>query len=67
MNPEHEYKFYDDKACFNFVEHEFPEYYDAYVNLPKNVERSDFFRILVVLKEGSKNKSCTSSLEGNPY
>ena len=52
MNPEYEYKFYDDKACFNFVEHEFPEYYDAYVNLPKNVERSDFFRILVVLKEG---------------
>ena len=29
MNPEYEYKFYDDKACFNFVEHEFPEYYDA--------------------------------------
>jgi mannosyltransferase OCH1-like enzyme len=52
MNPEYEYKFYDDKACFNFVEHEFPEYYDAYVNLPKNVERSDFFRILVVLREG---------------
>ena len=52
MNPEYEYKFYDDKACSDFVEREFPEYYDAYVNLPKNVERSDFFRILVVLREG---------------
>jgi mannosyltransferase OCH1-like enzyme len=52
MNPGYEYKFYDDKACSDFVEREFPEYFDVYLNLPKNVERSDFFRILVILREG---------------
>jgi mannosyltransferase OCH1-like enzyme len=52
MNPGYEYKFYDDNACDDFVKREFPEYYDAYAKLPKNVERSDFFRILVVLRKG---------------
>ena len=34
------------------MEREFPEYYDAYVSLPKDVERSDFFRYLIVLHTG---------------
>lgn len=37
-------RFYNDDACLNFVRREFPEYFEAYMNLPKDVERADFFR-----------------------
>ncbi len=43
-NPGWEVRFYDDNACIEFVKREFPEYFDAYKRLPKDVERSDFFR-----------------------
>lgn len=29
-NPNWEIRFYDDEACLEFVQHEFPEYLDAY-------------------------------------
>jgi hypothetical protein len=45
-------RFYDDQACLDFVRREFPEYLDAYGSLPKDVERSDFFRYMVVLRLG---------------
>ena len=51
-NPAWQTRFYDDAACVSFVRSEFPEYYDAYTSLPKDVERSDFFRYLVVLRLG---------------
>ena len=44
-NPGWKTRFYNDAECYKFVEREFPEYYDAYVSLPKDVERSDFFRV----------------------
>jgi hypothetical protein len=37
-------RLYSDEACLNFVRREFPEYFEAYMNLPKEVERADFFR-----------------------
>lgn len=37
-------RFYDDVAATNFVRREFPEYLEAYLSLPKDVERADFFR-----------------------
>ena len=37
-------RFYDDEACIQFVSREFPGYLQAYRQLPKDVERSDFFR-----------------------
>ena len=37
-------RFYDDEACIEFVSREFPAYLQAYRQLPKDVERSDFFR-----------------------
>ena len=52
LNPGWEMRFYDDAMCRQFVRAEFPEYYDAYLALPKDVERSDFFRYLVVLHTG---------------
>ena len=43
-NDDWEIRFYDDAACLRFVQREFPEYLEAYKALPKDVERSDFFR-----------------------
>lgn len=39
-----EVRFYDDVAAVNFVRREFPEYLEAYLALPKDVERADFFK-----------------------
>lgn len=47
-NPDWNFRFYDDEACLDFVAQQFPEYLEAYKGLPKNVERSDFFRYLPV-------------------
>jgi hypothetical protein len=47
-----QFRFYDDEACLDFVRREFPEYLEAYKALPKDVERSDFFRYMVVLRLG---------------
>ena len=52
MNPGWEVRFWDDAACLEMVRVAFPEYALAYESLPKNVERSDFFRYLVVLRFG---------------
>ena len=43
-NSEWEVRFYNDAECLHFVQSEFPEYVAAYQALPKDVERSDFFR-----------------------
>ena len=52
LNPGWEIRFYDDEACLNFVKQHFPEYLEAYVTLPKSVERSDFFRYMIIYKYG---------------
>ena len=51
-NPTWEVRFWDDADCLSFVETEFPQWAPAYRALPKDVERSDFFRYLVVLRYG---------------
>jgi hypothetical protein len=43
-NEDWEIRFYDDEACLKFVQREFPEYLDAFRALPRDVERSHFFR-----------------------
>ena len=51
-NPTWRVRFWDDADCLAFVEAEFPRWARAYRALPKDVERSDFFRYLVVLRYG---------------
>jgi len=51
-NPGWAARFWSDDECATFVETEFPEYRDAYHALPKDVERADFFRYLVILRHG---------------
>lgn len=52
LNAGWEMRFYDDAACVDYVRRNFPQYLDAYRALPKDVERSDFFRYMVVLRDG---------------
>mmetsp|Transcript_13518 Transcript_13518/g.38436 ORF Transcript_13518/g.38436 Transcript_13518/m.38436 type:complete len:382 (-) Transcript_13518:1448-2593(-) len=52
LNQGYEFRFYDDESCLDFVRTEFPGYYNSYVGLPKDVERSDFFRYMVLLRYG---------------
>lgn len=51
-NPGWEIRLYNDSECLGFVRSSFPEYLDAYLALPKNVKRADFFRYMVVLLHG---------------
>lgn len=51
MNMGWEYRFYDDAACQAYVEARFPRHIGAYLALMP-VERSDFFRYLVILGDG---------------
>jgi len=51
-NPGWEVRHYSDEDCDAMVATEFPQYLQAYRNLPKPVERADFFRYLVVLRYG---------------
>lgn len=37
-------RFYSYDAALSFVRREFPEYFEAYLSLPKDMERADFFR-----------------------
>jgi hypothetical protein len=52
FNPGWELWLWDDAAIDIFVSSAFPAYLKAYHGLPKNVERADFFRYLVVLRYG---------------
>ena len=67
LNPGWQIRFWDDALCREFVRREFPEYHAAYVGLPKNVERADFFRYLVVLRHGGVyadiDTECTQPLD----
>lgn len=45
-------RFYSDDAALSFVRREFPEYFEAYLSLPKDVERADFFRCACVCGSG---------------
>ena len=51
-NPDYEYRFYDDQDCLDMIEMEFPQYMEAYLALPKPVEKADFFRYLAILRYG---------------
>jgi len=52
LNPTWTIMLWDDQACANFVQTEYPDMYPTYAGLSKNVERADFFRYLVVYHYG---------------
>ena len=67
MNRGWEFRFYSDQDVIEFVQKEFPQYLDAFNSLSKIVERTDFFRYMVLLKHGGVyadlDTECTRSLD----
>jgi len=52
LNPEFEYRFFDDADVSTFVRKEFPEYQQVFEKFPFRIQKFDFFRYLVVFKLG---------------
>jgi len=53
MNPEYEYRFYDDRAIEDFIKNEFkPEVYEQYCKITIGAAKADFFRYAILLKKG---------------
>ena len=55
MNPDFEYRFYDDEDCYNFIkEHYDDETLSLYLSINPNYGscRADFFRYLLIYKIG---------------
>ena len=52
-NPEYNYYFYDDNDCEEYIKNNFDQsIYDVYKRLKHPVARSDFWRALIIYKEG---------------
>ncbi|KAK3278504.1 hypothetical protein CYMTET_13566 [Cymbomonas tetramitiformis] len=51
-NPSWSYQFYTNEDCDFIVKHEMPDYYQTYRALPNAIQRSDFFRYLIVMHRG---------------
>ena len=62
-NPNWEYRFYDDQDCLEFIKKYCPCYLAVYEQLPKPVERADFFRYLVLFYCGGVYADVDTSCE----
>ena len=51
-NPSWSYEFYTNEDCEFIVKHEMPDYYQTYRALSNAIQRSDFFRYLIVMHRG---------------
>ena len=52
LHPDWEYRFWTDEDNLQFVKKEFPEYFELFVGLPKNIMRADVIRYLIMYKIG---------------
>lgn len=67
LTPEFEYRYHDDEACEAFIEHHFPgRYSDAFKRLQIGAAKADFWRILVLLKEGGIYLDIDSNFAARP-
>jgi len=48
LNPDWEIMYHEDADCLRLVEKHYPSYLQLFKTLPRNVERADFFRYLVL-------------------
>lgn len=62
MNPEYEYRFYDDNDSRDYIETYYPKHYlKAYDSIIPGAYKADIFRYLVLLREGGVYMDCKSS------
>lgn len=52
LHPGWEIRQYDDEDALQFVNEHFPDLLDTYCSFPRNIQRMDVFRMLVVYREG---------------
>lgn len=52
LHPDWEYRLWTDEDNLAFVETEYPEYLDLFINLPKNIMRADVIRYLIMYRIG---------------
>jgi hypothetical protein len=52
LNPDFEYRFFDDEQVSAFIQSEFPEYRGVFESFPFPIQKWDFFRYLAVFRLG---------------
>ncbi len=52
LNPEYEYRLFNDDDIYNFIKIEFPEYLHAYNKIKFGATKADFWRYLIIYKYG---------------
>ncbi len=52
LNPEYEYRFFDDNDIIGFLKQHFPEYLEGYQNLKYGASKADLWRYLITYKYG---------------
>ena len=66
MNPEYEYRFFDDNAIESFIREEFDsDTYAQYLKITIGAARADFFRYAILLKRGGVYVDLDSVIVGN--
>ena len=64
-NPEYEYKFYDDQDIIKFITAEYDQdVLNQYLRLQIGASKADFFRYLVLFKEGGVYLDIDSAIKG---
>jgi|GEM_PF-1658550 len=52
LNPEYEYRFFDDNDIITFISTDFPDYLDGYKRLKYGASKADLWRYLIIYKFG---------------
>jgi len=52
VNPGYEYIFFKDNQINQFLEQNYPDYYDTFLKLPLNIQKVDFFRYIAIYHYG---------------
>ena len=52
VNPGYEYMFFKDNQINQFLEKNYPDYYDTFLKLPLNIQKVDFFRYIAIYHYG---------------
>ena len=52
VNPGYEYMFFKDNQINQFLEKNYPEYYETFLKLPLNIQKVDFFRYIAIYHYG---------------
>lgn len=52
MNPEYEWRYFDNAQCLFFIKEHFPEYLEAYNTVKPGAFKADIWRLMVLLQNG---------------